>query len=228
MRLTTNKKVTDMGMFELAHNCCYIAEDGNGRYRDYEMDIDERDFTRKLMSSLTGEDLPLEDESFDEEMAESLMINPLTDVRGLIALFYRNMWAMADLREKLKRCEDAEERGAFGKWIPVSERLPEEPKENGIFEVEPSTICQYTRLKDKNGKLIWENDIVDGHIKRGAAFRSCVVLWNECKARFDIRAVDCNFPMTLDECVDDISVDGLDYEVLGNKFDNPELLEVRL
>ena len=94
--------------------------------------------------------------------------------------------------------------------------------------IEEETICQCTGLKDKNGKLIWENDIVDGHIKRGAVFRSCVVLWNECKARFDIRAVDCNFPMTLDECVDDISVGGLDYEVIGNKFDNPELLEVRL
>jgi hypothetical protein len=99
---------------------------------------------------------------------------------------------------------------------------------NKIVEVIPKTVCQCTGLKDKKGKLIWENDIVDGHIKRGAAFRNCVVLWNECKARFDIRAVDCNFPMTLDECVDDISVGGLDYEVLGNKFDNPELLEVRL
>lgn len=88
------------------------------------------------------------------------------------------------------------------------------------------TICQCTGLKDKNGKLIWENDIVNGSIKRGAAFYRCLVLWNECEARFDVRALGCNFPMTLDECTDDISMSGFDYEVVGNKFDNPELLEV--
>lgn len=92
-------------------------------------------------------------------------------------------------------------------------------------EVDPDTICQCTGLKDKNGNLIWENDIVNGSIKRGAAFYRCFVLWNECKARFDVRAQGCNFPMTLDECTDDISMSGFEYEVVGNKFDNPELLE---
>ena len=42
---------------------------------------------------------------------DNLTIDPFSDVRGLIALFYRNMWSMADLREKLKRYEDTEEQG---------------------------------------------------------------------------------------------------------------------
>lgn len=84
----------------------------------------------------------------------------------------------------------------------------------------------YTGLMDRNGALIFENDIVNGSAKRGAVFYECLVLWNECKARFDVRTMDCNFPMTLDECTDDISMSGFDYEVIGNRFDNPELLEV--
>ena len=34
-------------------------------------------------------------------------------IEGLIALFYRNLWAMSDLREKLKQYEDLEEQGLF-------------------------------------------------------------------------------------------------------------------
>lgn len=100
------------------------------------------------------------------------------------------------------------------------------PHDLDVVQVDPTTICRGTGFKDRNGKGIWENDIVDGHIKRGAAFLNCLVLWNECKARFDVRAYGCNFPMTLDEVVGDISICGLDYAVIGNRFDNPELLEL--
>ena len=110
-RLTTNKKVSEMEMVELAHNCCYEDEEHNARYRDFEMEMDARDFAINLMVTLTKDELPVDKTEFDEEILDNLTIDPFSDVRGLIALFYRNLWAMADLREKLKCYEDAEEQG---------------------------------------------------------------------------------------------------------------------
>lgn len=112
-RLTTNKSVADMSMIELAHNSCYADDERNARYRDYEMEMDARDFARNLMVTLTKDELPVNDAEFDEEVLDNLTIDPFSDVRGLIALFYRNLLAMADLREKLKFYEDAEEQGLF-------------------------------------------------------------------------------------------------------------------
>ena len=40
-----------------------------------------------------------------------LVFGPTELQAGLIALFYRNLWAMADLYECLKRYEDREEKG---------------------------------------------------------------------------------------------------------------------
>ena len=109
-RLTTDKAVREMGMTELAHNCCY-AEEGVAKYRDFETNLDARDFARNLMSELTAGELPDGDEGFDEAILDNLQLDCFSDVRGLIALFYRNLWAMADLRETLKDYEDAEEKG---------------------------------------------------------------------------------------------------------------------
>ena len=111
MRLTTNKSVDDMSMVELAHNSCYVDDEGNARYRDYEMEMDARDFARNLMITLTKNELPVDDAEFDEEILDNLKIDPFSDIRGLIALFYRNLWTMADLREKLAAYEDDEEQG---------------------------------------------------------------------------------------------------------------------
>ena len=102
-RLTSNKPVADMmPMIELAHNSCYIDEKHNARYRDYEQDIDSRELVRKLVKDMCDEDLSyMSDERFDQYMAEMLSVG-VSDTIGLLAVFYRNLWAMAELREKLK------------------------------------------------------------------------------------------------------------------------------
>ena len=86
------------------------------------------------------------------------------------------------------------------------------------FEVAPDTICQCTGLKDKNGKLVWENDIVrtvyDGneHIYQ--------VVWDESELDFKATNGKENYKSNFEylPCCDEI-------EILGNCFDNPELLE---
>ncbi len=114
-RLTTDKQVSEMNMTELAHNCCHIDGNNCARYRDYDKDIDARDLARHLMehngywnnygdSPATDKEL-IDDEVFDETMMDMLMYGE-DDSEGLIALFYRNLWAMAELRERLKGYED--------------------------------------------------------------------------------------------------------------------------
>lgn len=110
-RLTSNKEVSDMSMIELAHNSCYADDKRNARYRDYDLDIDSRQLVRNLMKDMCDEDLSdLSDEEFDEYMGSMLSIE-LDSKIGLLALFYRNLWAMANLRETLKKYEDLEEQG---------------------------------------------------------------------------------------------------------------------
>lgn len=104
--------VEEMGMFGLAHNCCYIDENGNTRYRDFEIDIDARELAKGMLKEMTEDTVSFEsDEDFDDWMGCCIGEDGICTPRGLIATFYQNLWAMAELREKLKYYEDLEEQG---------------------------------------------------------------------------------------------------------------------
>ena len=129
---------------------------------------------------------------------------------------------------RAKRCDNGEwvEGALFngeshciiGQEIKFSPYTEHECKIVG-YEVDRDTICQCTGLKDKNCKLIWENDIVGYYNKYGEKWCYGLVGYGEfncscCSGVYgwhfgdeDIREYQC-------------------YEVKGNKFDNPELLEV--
>lgn len=83
------------------------------------------------------------------------------------------------------------------------------------YAIDENTICQYTGLTDKNGNKIWENDVVECQSIIGR------IGWNETHMAYTILAsVDGNMQYYyIDESLSS------DIEVIGNIFDNSELLK---
>ena len=83
----------------------------------------------------------------------------------------------------------------------------------GEFLIDENTICQYTGLTDKNGKKIFENDIVQVGWYNGTVEYEdgCFVIkWNNIK----FLRKDLGYWANLDG-----------FQTIGNIYDNPELLE---
>ena len=89
-----------------------------------------------------------------------------------------------------------------------------------MVEVDQSTICQCTGLKDKSGKLIWENDIVRD--EQGNFYKA---FWQNNYYQFSWVCVKTDV-FLIGTKWDLWSIKSFEIEVIGNKFDNPELLEV--
>ena len=90
---------------------------------------------------------------------------------------------------------------------------------DGWNEVDPSTICQCTGLKDKYGKLIWENDIVKD--KHGNFYKA---FWQNNYYQFSWSCVKSDvFLIGAEWSL--LGFKSFEIEAIGNIFDNPELLE---
>ena len=109
---------------------------------------------------------------------------------------------------------DLEYRRATG--VAVIHTYNEDGTYNRQEEVNPDTVGQFTGLYDKNGKEIYEGDFVRYHMHERdiheSEYQTGLVEFGGGRFYADL---DCS---TLYFCGD-----SEDYEVIGNKWDNPEL-----
>lgn len=90
---------------------------------------------------------------------------------------------------------------------------------DGMELVIPETLCQFTGLCDKNGKKIWENDILMAHLDESypedATYEA--VEWGVAGwVAHEANSIDRQY-------IDEFDLEH--YEVVGNIFDNKELLQ---
>lgn len=100
--------------------------------------------------------------------------------------------------------------------------MPQNPK-NRVeqYEIDPDTLCQYTGLTDKNGQKIWENDICNRKEKYPE-----IVTYNKGDWQLDYSYV-FGKEMHTDACnLGFYACERNCVEVIGNVFDNADLLEV--
>lgn len=87
------------------------------------------------------------------------------------------------------------------------------------FEIDSETLCQFTGLTDKNGKRIWENDILMAHLDESYPEDTTYETVEWGVAGWVTREANSIDRQYLDE------FDMEHFEVVGNIFDNKELLQ---
>lgn len=78
-----------------------------------------------------------------------------------------------------------------------------------LHEIDPSTVCQFTGLKDCKGNEIWENDVIE--LRTGTQL---IVMWDTNSCRFSLHKRGCG-DVTFPFC----KTTAKDFKVIKSKFD---------
>jgi uncharacterized phage protein (TIGR01671 family) len=133
----------------------------------------------------------------------------------------------------------------FGEWVygwPFFENRQNCPVEEGVWwflypgltgsmqqiSVDATTIGEYTGLKDKNGREIYEGDIVRFDLQdyQGGDHISILpVVYRGSSFGFAMRSEPSIPEPDCWEDLDIVEAEDMEYEVLGNIHENPELLK---
>ena len=123
---------------------------------------------------------------------------------------------------KAKRLDNAEwEKGYYVKCRGHHYILPVYDDDHGYderyaewIEIDPKTVCQYAGITDKNGREIWENDIIYHDAIKAVG----KVMWyTEDYIGFAVDDIDDSYQQYTLEMF-------ANADVVGNIFDNPDLL----
>ena len=134
---------------------------------------------------------------------------------------------MRDIIFRGKRKDNGEWVEGYYVHAPAKNFINSSPLDDGIikhwivtskgrmYEVTPQTIGQYTGLTDKNGKKIFEGDIVEHHAQADIIVNRGVVNWDSKNARWalQLRTINPSFGYKPEAI-----------EIIGNVHDNIELL----
>lgn len=107
-------------------------------------------------------------------------------------------------------------------WILVDDNTCSEEFGTGSYCVDPETVGQYIGRKDKNDVEIYEGDVLGGFFYQDDVpgdFLGGVIVWIQDEVRFGISFGGEIHEVYFEELVRS------DLEVIGNIFDNPELIE---